>query len=77
MGVSTKLNQVCNEAWPLAKMWYFARRAKVLPKDKNLAFCYEVLNKVSRRLAFYPIKFSLHPLPGVEYSRMFTHAASP
>lgn len=37
------------EAWPLARMWFFAQRAKVLPQDEDLAFCYGVLNKVSRR----------------------------
>ena len=44
-----KVNQYCDDAWPMARMYFFAKRAKVLPKDENLAFCYEVLNKVSRR----------------------------
>ena len=47
--MSPKLAELFNEAWPLARMWFFAQRALVLPKDANLAFCYGVLNKVSRR----------------------------
>ena len=43
------MNESIVEAWPLARMWFFAQRAKVLPKDEDLAFCYGVLNKVSRR----------------------------
>lgn len=30
-------------------MYMAARRAKVLPKDPSLAFCYDMLNRVSRR----------------------------
>ena len=44
-----RMQQTCIEAWPLARMWMFAQRAKVLPKNEDLAFCYDVLNKVSRR----------------------------
>ena len=32
-------------------MYFAARRAAVLPKDADLAFCYGMLNKVSRRCA--------------------------
>ena len=51
MGPLKKVDQYCDDAWPLARMYFFAKRAKVLPKDENLALCYEVLNKVSRRYA--------------------------
>ena len=54
--MSPKLAELFDEAWPLARMWFFAQRALVLPKDEKLAFCYGVLNKVSRRwLARFPI----------------------
>ena len=47
--MSPKLAELFDEAWPLARMWFFAQRALVLPKDVKLAFCYDALNKVSRR----------------------------
>jgi hypothetical protein len=30
-------------------MYYASKRALVLPKDESLRFCYEMLNRVSRR----------------------------
>ena len=41
----TSLRRICQEAWPLANMWYFAQRAKSLPKRDDLAFCYGVLTE--------------------------------
>ena len=38
------------ELWPLLHMYFAARKAKQLPKEPNLAFCYDMLNRVSRRL---------------------------
>lgn len=32
-------------------MYYAAKAATKLPKDEDLAFCYDMLNKVSRRCA--------------------------
>ena len=43
------MQSACIEAWPLVRMWMLAQRTKLLPKDADLAFCYDVLNKVSRR----------------------------
>ena len=38
-----------DELWPLLQMVLAARRAKRLPQEPNLAFCYDMLNRVSRR----------------------------
>ena len=38
-----------DEIVPLLQMALAARRAKMLPKDPSLAFCYDMLNRVSRR----------------------------
>ncbi|CAG9464784.1 unnamed protein product [Pedinophyceae sp. YPF-701] len=40
-----------DEIVPLFRMYLAARRAKQLPKDPNWAFCYEMLNRVSRSFA--------------------------
>lgn len=37
------------ELMPLIRVAAAARNAKSLPQDTNLAFCYDMLNKVSRR----------------------------
>ena len=37
------------EVIPLAKMALAARRARALPQGESLAFCYGMLNRVSRR----------------------------
>lgn len=47
-----KLSQVIkhpDEVWPLLVMALAAQRAKQLPSDKSRAFCYDMLNRVSRR----------------------------
>ena len=36
---------------PLIRVKMMADRAKKLPKEPNLAYCYDVLNKVSRSFA--------------------------
>ena len=38
-----------DEVWPLLVMALAAQRAKQLPSDKSRAFCYDMLNRVSRR----------------------------
>jgi farnesyl-diphosphate farnesyltransferase len=38
-----------DELWPLLQMALAARRVKRLPQEPNLAFCYGMLNRVSRR----------------------------
>ena len=38
-----------DELWPLLQMALAARRVKRLPQEPNLAFCYNMLNRVSRR----------------------------
>lgn len=40
-----------DEIVPLLQMALAAKRAQLLPKDPSLAFCYDMLNKVSRRFA--------------------------
>ncbi len=37
------------EVVPLVKMALAARRARALPQGEDLAFCYGMLNRVSRR----------------------------
>jgi len=55
MGAASKLAQLVahpSEFFPVVEMALAARRAKALPAlkaDPSLAFCYDMLNKVSRR----------------------------
>ena len=49
MGKLREVLEHPDELVPLIQMAYAAERAKVLPKDENLAFCYSMLNRVSRR----------------------------
>ena len=46
--LQTMVNQP-EEAIPLVQMAWAAHKAKQLPKEANLAFCYDMLNRVSRR----------------------------
>ncbi|GAB4816197.1 hypothetical protein N2152v2_003243 [Parachlorella kessleri] len=49
-----KLGEVLSrpeELVPLASMFLAAKRAKILPRDPSLAFCYDMLNRVSRSFA--------------------------
>ena len=58
MGAASKLAQLVahpSEFFPVVEMALAARRAKALPAlkaDPSLAFCYDMLNKVSRRYRF-------------------------
>jgi hypothetical protein len=38
-----------DELYPLLQMVVAAKKAQSLPKEPSLAFCYDMLNKVSRR----------------------------
>ena len=49
MGKLREILEHPDELLPLVQMAVAAKRVKVLPKDKSLAFCYDMLNKVSRR----------------------------
>lgn len=52
MGALAKLVAAAShpsEVVPLAKMALAARRARALPQGESLAFCYGMLNRVSRR----------------------------
>lgn len=49
MGKLREVLEHPDEVLPLMQMAIAAKRVKVLPKDKSLAFCYDMLNKVSRR----------------------------
>ena len=49
MGKLREVLEHPDELLPLMQMAVAAKRVKVLPKDKSLAFCYDMLNKVSRR----------------------------
>lgn len=49
MGVLGVLLTHPNEVLPLFRMAIAAKNAAKLPKHPDLAFCYDVLNKVSRR----------------------------
>ncbi|KAL6770753.1 SQS1 [Auxenochlorella protothecoides x Auxenochlorella symbiontica] len=51
MGKLGELLSHPDEIIPMAAMYLAARRAAVLPHDPNLAFCYSMLNKVSRSFA--------------------------
>ena len=37
------------EIKPMAEMYFADKRAQQLPQEPNQAFCYDMLNKVSRR----------------------------
>ena len=37
------------EIWPTLQALWVARKVEKLPKQPELAFCYDILNKVSRR----------------------------
>jgi farnesyl-diphosphate farnesyltransferase len=62
MGAASKLAQLVahpSEFFPVVEMALAARRAKALPalkSDPSLAFCYDMLNKVSRR---FVVRFEL------------------
>ena len=49
MGKLREVLEHPDELLPLMQMAVAAKRVKVLPNDKSLAFCYDMLNKVSRR----------------------------
>jgi len=52
MPTLSKLAEVAahpGEVVPLVKMALAARRARALPQGEDLAFCYGMLNRVSRR----------------------------
>ncbi|KAK9915479.1 hypothetical protein WJX75_009807 [Coccomyxa subellipsoidea] len=51
MGKLREVLEHPDELIPLVQMAFAAKRAKVLPKDKSLAFCYDMLNRVSRSFA--------------------------
>ncbi|KAK3249392.1 squalene synthetase-like protein [Cymbomonas tetramitiformis] len=51
MGLLNDVMEHPEEFMPLLKLKMAANRAKKLPKDKALAFCYEILNNVSRSFA--------------------------
>jgi hypothetical protein len=51
MGKLAELMKRPDEVWPLLVMALAAQRAKQLPRDPSLAFCYSMLNRVSRRCA--------------------------
>jgi farnesyl-diphosphate farnesyltransferase len=51
MGVITQILRHPFDVVPLLKVKKMADNAKKLPKDKNFAFCYDMLNKVSRSFA--------------------------
>ena len=49
-----KISELLNnpdEIIPLLGMYIASRKAKKLPKDESLKFCYDMLNKVSRSFA--------------------------
>ena len=49
MGILRTIIDQPEELAPLAQMAYAAHKAKRLPNEPNLAFCYDMLNRVSRR----------------------------
>lgn len=49
MGIVRTIIDQPEEFSPLVQMAWAAHKAKRLPKDPNLAFCYDMLNRVSRR----------------------------
>ena len=53
MGVVRTIIDQPEELSPLVQMAWAAHKAKRLPKEPNLAFCYDMLNRVSRRYSHY------------------------
>ena len=51
MGIVRAIIDQPEELWPLVQMAWAAHNAKRLPKEPNLAFCYDMLNRVGRRYA--------------------------
>lgn len=51
MGLLQTMVSQPEEVAPLVQMAWAAHKAKQLPKDSNLAFCYDMLNRVSRSFA--------------------------
>ncbi|KAL3150785.1 hypothetical protein ABBQ32_000552 [Trebouxia sp. C0010 RCD-2024] len=51
MGILRTIVDQPDEFSPLVQMAWAAHKAKRLPKDPNLAFCYDMLNRVSRSFA--------------------------
>ena len=51
MGALTLLLKHPSDFIPLVRVKMMADKAKKLPKEPNLAFCYDMLNKVSRSFA--------------------------
>ena len=49
MGIVRTIIDQPEELSPLVQMAWAAHKAKRLPKEPNLAFCYDMLNRVSRR----------------------------
>lgn len=49
MGIVRTIIEQPEEFAPLVQMAWAAHKAKRLPKEPNLAFCYDMLNRVSRR----------------------------
>lgn len=49
MGLLQTMISQPEEVAPLLQMAWAAHKAKQLPKETNLAFCYDMLNRVSRR----------------------------
>ena len=49
MGIVRTIIDQPEEFAPLVRMAWAAHKAKRLPKEPNLAFCYDMLNRVSRR----------------------------
>jgi len=49
MGIVRTIIEQPEEFPPLVQMAWAAHKAKRLPKEPNLAFCYDMLNRVSRR----------------------------
>ena len=54
MGKLSQMVKHPDEVWPLLVMALAAQRAKQLPSDKSRAFCYDMLNRVSRRCPQHP-----------------------
>lgn len=54
MGKLREILEHPDELVPLVQMAIAAKRVKVLPKDRSLAFCYDMLNRVSRRSGSLP-----------------------
>ena len=53
MGIAKTIIDQPEEFSPLVQMAWAAHKAKRLPKEPNLAFCYDMLNRVSRRCTHF------------------------